>query len=81
MHGLTIIDSRDAPAARCTVCGNEIEAGNGVTAWYGGRLLRFKCHGCAARFEADPERYLAGHEAGCCNVPAEASPASEWRCD
>ena len=49
---------------------------------YGERILRFKCPGCAARFEADPKRYLAGHEAGYCGHGAdEASPASEWRCD
>jgi len=81
MPGLTMVDSREAPAARCTVCGNEIEAGDGVTAWYGGRLLRFKCPGCLARFEADPDRYLADHEAGCCGQHDEASPTSEWRCD
>ena len=31
--------------------------------------------------EADPERYLVGHAAGCCNGEHEHSPASEWRCD
>jgi len=82
MTSLTIIDSLEAPAARCLVCGNDIPAGEGVTANYGERVLRFKCPGCAARFAADPERYLAGHEAGCCGHGADvASPASEWRCD
>lgn len=82
MASLTIIESRDAAAARCLVCGNDIAAGQGVTAHYGERTLRFKCPGCAARFEADPERYLAGHEADCCGHDADAaSPPSEWRCD
>lgn len=68
-------------AARCVVCGNDIAAGEGLTARYGERTLRFKCPGCLARFEADPERYLASHVAGCCGQDHEASPASEWRCD
>ena len=54
------------PAARCVVCGNEIAAGEGLTARYGERTLRFKCPGCLARFESDPERYLAGDPGGCC---------------
>lgn len=79
MTTLTIIDSRDAPAARCLVCGNDIPAGAGVTARYGDRLLRFKCPGCATRFEADPEPFLAGHPAGCRgDEHAASSPASEW---
>ena len=80
MRGLKMVDSREALAARCTVCGNEIAAGEGLTAWYGDRILRFKCPGCLARFETDPGRYLASHEAGCCRQHDEASPASEWRC-
>lgn len=54
------------PAASCVVCGNDIPAGRGLTARYGERTLRFKCPGCLARFEADPERYLAGDLGGCC---------------
>ncbi len=65
MIGLTLLDSRQAPAARCLVCGNDIPAGEGVTAWYGDRMLRFKCPGCCARFEVDPEPYLAGQTGGC----------------
>jgi len=75
MPGLTLIDSRLAPAARCLVCGNDIPAGEGVTARYGDRMLRFKCPGCYARFEADPEPYLAGQAGGCCgNEHAGSSP-------
>jgi YHS domain. len=78
---LIVVDSRYQPAARCLVCGNEIDVGQGVTAQYQGRTLRFKCPGCYARFETDPERYLAVHEEDCCNEGHESSPASEWRCD
>jgi YHS domain-containing protein len=78
---LIVVDSRDAPAASCVVCGNDISAGEGVTAHYHGRTLRFKCPGCYTRFEADPERYLAGQRQSCCDGKHDHSPASEWRCD
>jgi len=41
-----VLDSHDQPAAACVVCGNDIAAGQGVTASYLGRTLRFKCPGC-----------------------------------
>jgi YHS domain. len=63
----TVVDSRQEAAARCLVCGQEIPAGEGVTARYQGRTLRFKCPGCYARFAADPEPYLAGQAGGCCD--------------
>ena len=78
---IVIRNSRLEPGARCLVCGNDIPAGDGLTARYGDRTLRFKCAGCLSRFEADPERYLAGHEASCCKEDQESSPPSEWRCD
>ncbi len=78
---LRIVDSRYQAAARCVVCGNEIDAGEGLTARYQGRTLRFKCPGCFTRFEADPQRYLAGHEPACCAEGHGGSPPSEWRCD
>lgn len=78
---IVIRNSTYESAARCMVCGNDILAGGGLTARYAERTLRFKCAGCLSRFEADPERYLAGHEAGCCNEEHEQSPSSEWRCD
>jgi YHS domain-containing protein len=76
-----VVDSRYQLAARCLVCGNGVDAGQGVTAEYQGRTLRFKCPGCYARFAADPDRYLAAHEPACCNEEHGGSPASEWRCD
>ena len=76
----TIVDSRLEAAAPCLVCGQEIRAGEGVTARYQGRTLRFKCPGCYARFEANHERYLAGHPAACCPEPRDR-PVSEWRCE
>ena len=78
---LIVLDSRDEAASSCVVCGNDIPASEGVTARYQDRTLRFKCPGCFARFEADPERYVAGHETGCCDGEHNHSPASEWRCD
>lgn len=63
---IVIRNSTFEPAVRCVVCGNEIAAGEGLTARRGERTLRFKCPGCLARFEADPERYLAGDARRCC---------------
>ncbi|MBF6606300.1 MAG: hypothetical protein IVW53_12030 [Chloroflexi bacterium] len=71
LQELIVLDSRHEAAAQCVVCGNDIAAGEGVTARYQDRTLRFKCPGCAARFEADPDRC----------PPHDGSPASEWRCD
>lgn len=78
---LVVMDSRYQGSARCAVCGSEIPIGEGITARYADRTLRFKCAGCLARFQADPERYLAGHPPSCCPADEEQSPASEWRCD
>ena len=75
---LVVLDSLDQPAASCVVCGNDIPPGEGVTARYAGRILRFKCPGCYARFEADPSPYLTGPQAGCCNGEHDHSPPSEW---
>ncbi len=76
-----IHDSTLQPAGQCVVCGNDILASEGVTARYGERTLRFKCRGCLSRFEADPDRYVTGPEAECCNGEHDHSPPSEWRCD
>jgi hypothetical protein len=54
-----------AVESRCPVCGNGLESAEGVTAEWQGRVLRFHCLGCLARFEADPVRYLAGHTDPC----------------
>ena len=78
---LIVLDSRGQPAAACVVCGNDIPAGDGITASYQDRTLRFKCPGCYARFQTDPERFLAAGQEGCCKGDHEHSPASEWRCD
>lgn len=63
---IVIRNSTFEPAAHCVVCGNDIPAGEGLTARYGERTLRFKCPGCLNRFEADPDRYLAGAIGDCC---------------
>ena len=73
-----VLDSHDQHAATCVVCGNDIAAGQGVTASHRGRVLRFKCPGCFSRFQSDPERYLAGQTSGCCGGAHDHSPASEW---
>jgi len=78
---LEVVDSRYRGAARCAVCGNQVDAGEGVTAIYRGRVLRFKCQGCVTRFERDPERFLGAPEPTCCGREEAESPASEWRCD
>lgn len=78
---LVVLDSGDQAAASCVVCGNDIPSGEGVTASYQGQTLRFKCTGCYARFQADPQRFLSGQPGGCCNSEHDQSPASEWRCD
>jgi YHS domain-containing protein len=77
---LVVLESSDQPAAPCIVCGNDISAGEGVTASYEGRTLRFKCPGCFVRFEFNPERYLAGEQQSCRDGTHDHSPASEW-CD
>ena len=78
---LILVDSRNEPAGSCVVCGNDIPSGEGVTARYGDRTLRFKCPGCCARYAADPDRYLSGQQQSCCDGKHDHSPASEWRCD
>jgi len=79
---LVIRESTFEAGGRCIVCGQDIPAGEGITARYGERTLRFKCRGCVARFEADPDRFLDGHPDGCCeDHDHDDSPASEWRCD
>lgn len=78
---IVIRNSRLEPAASCIVCGSDVPAGEGLTARYGDRTLRFKCPNCLSRFETDPEHYLAGVPEGCCNGQHDHSPASEWRCD
>lgn len=78
---IVIRHSRLESSATCLVCGNDIPAGEGLTARYGDRTLRFKCAGCLSRFEADPERYLEGQPQPCCEGTHDQSPASEWRCD
>ena len=75
---LLVLDSQDQPAGACAVCSNEVPAGQGITASYLGRILRFKCPGCFSRFQADPDRFLAGRSGGCCGGAHDHSPASEW---
>lgn len=75
---LVVVSSADQTAAVCLVCGNDIAAGEGVTASYEGRTLRFKCPGCFSRFQANPQPFLAGQTGDCCGGAHDHSPASEW---
>ncbi|MBI2778114.1 MAG: hypothetical protein HYX57_12765 [Chloroflexi bacterium] len=77
MSPMVIQHARLDPASHCLVCGSEIPAGEGLTARHGETMLRFKCESCLAAFVEDPDRYLAGHTARCCDEH-DASPASEW---
>ena len=66
IQDLVVVDSAAEAAATCVVCGNAIPAGEGVTARFGDRTLRFKCPGCMSRFAVDPDRYLSGGPSSCC---------------
>lgn len=77
---MVIRNARLEPAARCLVCGSDILAGEGLMARRGQTTLRFKCEDCLARFVEDPDRFLAGHPARCCD-DHQVSPPSEWTCD
>ena len=75
---LVVLDSANQTAAVCLVCGNDVAAGEGVTAVYRGQTIRFKCPRCFSRFEANPEPFLAGQTGGCCGGAHDHSPATEW---
>lgn len=66
VQDLVVVDSAAEAAATCVVCGNDIPAGEGVTAQFGDQTLRFKCPGCLSRFAVDPDRYLSGGPTSCC---------------
>lgn len=66
VQDLVVVDSAAEAAATCVVCGNDIPAGEGVTAQFGDQTLRFKCPGCLSRFAVDPNRYLSGGPSSCC---------------
>jgi hypothetical protein len=75
---LLVIDSTTQPAGTCTGCGQALGAGEGITALYGGRVLRFRCSGCLASFRSEPGRFVAAHDY-CCDTDSRVeSPASEW---
>lgn len=79
---LVVVDSSAAAAASCVVCGKDIAAGEGVTALFQGRTLRFKCPGCLSRFAVDPDHILSA-EPTCCDRDEreqanDPDPVSEW---
>jgi hypothetical protein len=73
-----LIDSIHQPAGACAACGQPIGAGEGLTALYGGRLLRFRCSGCLATFLREPGNYVAAGDFCCSTDSRSESPASEW---
>jgi hypothetical protein len=75
---LVLIDSSLQQAGTCAVCGKSVGEGEGITALYRGRLLRFRCSGCLASFRRGPERYAAARDYCCSTGTCEESPASEW---
>lgn len=78
---LTVVSSRLEAAARCVVCGGDIPAGEGITALFEGRFIRFKCQGCLGWFAEDPNRFLAGHTERCCQDECGGSALTEWSYD
>ena len=73
---LHVIDSAPQGSAACVVCGDKIAAGQGVTARYEGRTLRFRCQGCLGRFAEDPAPFLAGHtEQWCSDLRGASRPS------
>jgi hypothetical protein len=75
---LRVIDSTAQPAGTCAACGQSIGVGEGITALYGGRLLRFRCSGCLASFRSEPGRFVAARDYCCDTDTRVESPASEW---
>lgn len=65
---LELIDSSDQAAGPCVVCGSMVPAGAGVTARFHGRVLRFRCAGCLARFAVDPDHLPPDVPASCCDL-------------
>ena len=72
---LKVIGSAQQGPAVCVVCGDPVAAGQGVTARYEGRTLRFRCQGCLGRFTEDPELFLGGKtEQWCLDVASACTP-------
>lgn len=67
-------------AGTCVVCGHAVAAGSGFAARSGDREFRFEGAACLARFEADPEPFLAADRTRSHEADREESPASEWAC-
>jgi len=71
VHGLIAeAQGADYQATTCPVTGDELGE-NPVDYFYAGRLVRFCCTDCVAKFNADPQKYLAVLDGG-----AEAKPAA-----
>jgi len=78
MNVLVILGAEQAPAGRCSVCGQFVREGDGFVSTFRGRRIRLTGDGCLTRFTADPERYLAPDALSLSSEPPDAAPASEW---
>lgn len=77
IEDLVVVDSAAEAAATCVVCGNDVPAGEGVTARFADRTLRFKCPGCVSRFALDPDRYLSAGPSPCCDDEHDADSLAD----
>ena len=73
---IVIRSAADLPGASCATCGQLVAPGEGIAAQFRGRMLRFRCHGCLARFAMDPDHYLEEGPAACCDGDAAHERAS-----
>ena len=62
----------------CPVCGSPVDPAVAPTATYRGATYALRCPHCKARFDREPERFLAGvaphcaHDApACCGTPCD----------
>jgi len=77
MNANACCQGHDTPrTATDPVCGMAVDTTAGKpSAVHDGRTFHFCCGGCKAKFEADPQRYLASAKASgsCCDADAQAT--------
>lgn len=57
-------------APNCPVCGQPVDVSRAPRSVYRGVTYFLRCPGCKKRFDAEPERFLAGgaEPGGCCGA-------------
>lgn len=57
-------------APSCPVCGQPVNVATAPRSVYRGVTYYLRCAGCRARFDAEPQRFLAGagETGGCCGA-------------